>query len=1187
MRSRVLCLLAAVLFAAAQLCAQVSGRITGTVVDPTGAAVPDATVTLQLPGSGAVVYTTKTSNGGDYSILTVNPVTYDLVVESKGFLTAKIAGLKVDPGRSNDVPPIKLDVAGVTQSVEVTAATQSVQTSNAEVTTTIAKSQIQDLPITDRSPLGFLQTQAGINNAYGNTVVNGQRPSYTNITLDGINIQDNFIRSNAMDFAPNLLLLDQVAEMTVATSNASSSAFGGSAQVNIVSPSGTNEFHGALYWSNRNNAFAANSWFNNQSGVKLPFLNQNQMGGKLGGHIIKNKLFFYGNYEAYRQRQQTSENTTVLTDNARNGIYTYRDSGGNVQHVNILQAMGVQADPVMSKLLGMVPGASKVNNFNVGDSSAALLRNTAGYSFLMRDNRTRDNLTTTGDYLPSAKHAIKVMYSWNRDILDRPDCDTTFDAVPNCLNNDHVKLLSSSWRWSPKATLTNEVRFGFNMAPATFDVSGTTPSYLITGTSYTSPVNTFLPQGRFTNTYHVADNANWVHGTHTFSFGFQSQIVHIQPYNAAGDVASYGVGIGAGQTGLTAAQLPGISSSDLSSANALLATLFGNLNTYTQTFQATTRSSGFVPGAANVRNLRYKNYAAYVTDTWRVTRRLTATLGVRYDYYTPVDETGSLALFPVLQNNNVIQTVLNPNTTLDFAGSSVGKPWYNADKNNFAPNLGLAYDLSGDGKTALRAGYSISYVNDSVVDALSNSYTTNAGLASTVSATGLKGTAGGGLPAIPVPAFQVPRSLAQNYALSSSSAVGIPDPGLVTPYIQQWNIGVERSVRSMILAVRYVGNHGTKEIRGIDYNQVQIGQLLPNFLIAQNNGWLAQKASGVFNATYNANIAGSQPTPYFNAMPNAGYLTNASVVSYLQTGAVGELGNFYQSNKINGTNNYYLNPNVLGANVLTNYSNSSYNGLQMEMSRRFSKGLSLQANYTWSKVLSDSQGNQQTDFEPFLDINNAKIERSRTQASDLRQVFKANFNYDLPFGEGHKLNERHMNRVLSGWKTAGIFTAQSGTPFSILSVRGTLNRAARSTYNTVNTTLTGSQLNDLFQLRMTGTGPMYVAASAIGSDGRAVAPDGSAPFTGQVFFEPAAGTIGSLQRMDMSGPSVWDLDFNLKKETKITERHSIELRMDATNVMNHATWVVGNQTVTSTTFGKITGNFYGRRLVQFALYYKF
>jgi hypothetical protein len=1183
-----------ILIGALILHAQVTGRVTGSVLDSSGAAIPEATVSLLIPGGTTVAFTAKTTANGDFVLPSVEAGAYDLAVEAQGFLKAQVRGLKVDPGRATDVPPMKLTVANMTQSVDVTDAVQSVETSSAEVSTTITKTSVQELPITDRSPMGFLQTLAGINNASGNTVVNGQRPSYTNITLDGINIQDNFIRSNAMDFQPNLLLLDQVSEMSVSTSNASSAAFGGSAQVNIVSPSGTNEFHGAGYWSNRNNYFAANSFFNNQSGLAKPFLNQNQVGGKIGGHIIRNKLFFYGNYEAYRQRQQLAENTTILTDTARNGIFTYRDSGGAVQRVNILQAMGLQADPVMTKLLAMVPAASTINYFGVGDSTAALLRNTAGYRFNARDNRTRDNVTTTTDYLPSSKHAIKVMYTWNRDILDRPDCDTTFDAVPNCANNDHVKLLSSSWRWNPTPTLTNEVRFGFNLAPATFDVSGTLPTSLITGTSYTSPVNTFLPQGRFTNTYHVADNATWSHGVHTFQFGFQAQLTQIQPYNAAGNVASYGVGIGAGQTGLTAAQLPGISASDLSAANTLLATLAGNLNTYTQTFQVTSRTSGFVPGASNVRNLRYNNYAGYAMDTWKINRRLTATLGVRYEYYTPVNETDALALFPVLQNNNVIGTVLNPNTTLDFAGASIGKQWYQADKNNFAPNLGLAYDLFGDGKTSLRAGYSISYVNDSVVDALSNSYTTNAGLASTVSATGLTGRAGQGLPSIPTPAFQVPRTLAQNYALSSTSALGIPDPGLVTPYVGQWNIGVEHAIRNTIVAVRYVGNHGTKEIRGIDYNQVLINQLLPAFQGAANNGWAAVKNGGTFNATYNPAIPGSQPTPFFNAMSSGGFLTNASVVSYLQTGQVGELANFYQNNRVNAPYSFYMNPNVLGANVLTNYSNSSYNGLQVEATHRFSAGLSVQSSYVWSKVLSDSQGNQATDFEPFLDNANAKIERSPTQASDLRQVFKANFNYELPFGPNHRMNVQSLGRVLGGWKMAGIFTAQSGTPFSILSGtsstspgRGTLNRAGRSTYNTVNTSLNGSQLDQLFQLRMTGTGPYFVNASAVGTDGRAVAPDGSAPFTGQAFTEPAAGTIGSLQRMDLAGPGVWNLDFNVRKETKITERHSIELRMDATNVFNHTTWYVGNQYVNSTSFGKITSNYYGRRLVQFELYWKF
>ena len=1186
-RAHSLIVVLAILLTVFSLSAQVTSTVTGVVVDPSGAAVPGATVGLRMPGGAADLFSTKTNANGTFTIVQVSPNTYDLVVEAAGFLRVVIANLEVLPERTVDVPQVKLAIGTTSQSVEVTEVGNTVQTTSSDVSTTITKTQIQDLPTMNRSPLGFLQTQAGINDARGNTTVNGQRSTYVNVTLDGVNIQDNFIRQNDMDFLPNLLLLDQVSEVTVSSSNADASTQGGSSQVSFVTPSGTNQFHGAGYWSNRNKDFAANSFFNNQAGVKIPALNQNQIGGKLGGRIIKDKLFFYVNYEAFRLKQQTSENYTVLTPGARNGSFTYLVNGQPTT-TNLLTLMGVQANPVMSSLLAQVP--TTINNYNRGDSTAALLRNTAGFQFNVRDNRTRDNLTGTFDYNLSTRNTLHLSLVYNRDILDRPDEDATFHTVPSVINDDVTHLASLSWRFNPTATLTNEARFGFNLAPALFVAQPTGQPFFESGTSFTNPLNSFLSQGRYTNTYNWSDNASWLHGKHTISFGVQGEKVTIRAYNYASIIPSYGLGFGTGNQGLVASQLPGISSTDLSSANTLLATLAGYLNTDTQLFNVTTRTSGYVNGAPNLRNYLFSNYAGYVTDTFRATRRLTATLGMRWDHYTPMDEKDALVLLPVIEGGNPIATLLDSNMVLNFAGSAVGRKWYNTSLHEFAPNVGLAYDLFGDGKTALRGGFSIFYVDDNLGQAVANSVGTAAGLSTTVANSGLTGVISNNPPGLTAPQFVVPRTLAMNYALApSSNAVAMPDPGMTTPYVEQWNIGIEHSVKNTILNIRYVGNHGVKEIRGLDYNQVVISGLLPNFLIAQNNGFLAQKATGSFNPVYNPSIAGSQATPYFNAMPSGGYLTNSSVQSYLQTGQVGELANFYQTNRVNGPYNYYNNPNTLGANMLQNFSTSSYNALVLEATRRMSKGFGFQANYVFSKVLSDSQNAQQTDFEPLLDMNNAKIEKARVAGMDNTHVFKMNANYDLPFGERHRLSgKKFVNKIIDNWNVAGIFTLQSGTPFSILDGgRGTLNRAARSSNNTINTTDSLGQLQQLFQLRMTPNGPYYVAASAIGSDGRAIAPDGTAPFTGQTFFEPAAGTIGTLQKAMLDGPSVWDMDFKVSKDFHITERQSVQFRMDSTNFFNHTTWYVGDQTVTSTTFGKITSQYYGNRLIQFALYYRF
>jgi hypothetical protein len=1184
-RLRFVSLCAAVLLAVASLNAQVASSVTGTVVDPSGAAIPGAVVSLQLTGSGTNLFTAKTNTSGVFDIVSVPPNTYDVVVEAKGFLKLVVSKLVVEASRVADVQTLKLGLATASQTVEVSTASTTVQTTSADVSTNISRTQIQDLPVMDRSPLGFLQTQAGINNARGSTTVDGQRASYINVTLDGVNIQDNFIRTNDMDFLPNLLLLDQVAEVTVAASNADASASGGSSQVNFVTPSGTNQFHGALYWFNRNSKLAANSFFNNQAGVANPHLSQNEVGGKVGGPIVKNKFFFYLNYEAYRQKQQSSYNYTVLTPDARNGIFTESNS----TKVNLLNLMNVQQNSVMKSVLAKVP--TTYNNFSKGDSSAALLRNTAGYQFNVRDNRTRDNVTGKLDYNFSVKNSLSLTLIYNRDILDRPDEDATFDTVPSVTNDDVTRLLSVGWRTNPLPSLTNEARFGFNLAPGLFVAQPTIYPFFETGLSYTNPVNTFLSQGRYTNTYNWSDKANWIHGNHSVQFGFTAQKTTIRNYNYASIYPSYGLGFGTGNQGLVASQLPGITSSDLTSANTLLATQAGYLNTDTQLFNVTSRTSGYVNMAPNVRDLYFSNYASFVSDTWHVRRGLTATLGLHWDHYTPADEKNSLALLPVLENGNAISTILDPNLVLNFAGSAVGRPWYNTSMHEFAPNLGLAWDVFGDGKTALRAGYGMFFVDDNIAYAMSNSaVSTNSGLATTVAGSGLTGLISNTPPALTVPTFQVPRTLAQNYALApSSNAVAMPNTNIATPYVQQWNISVEHNFKSVIASVRYMGNHGVKEIRGLDYNQVLINAMLPAFLQVQNNGFLAQKATGSFNPAYNATIPGSVPTPaFFTAMPNSGYLTNSSVISYLQTSAIGELANFYQYNGVNGPYNFYRNPNTLGANLLQNFSSSTYNALVVEAIKRLSKGLTFQANYVFSKILSDSQGTAGTDFEPLLDMNNAKIEKARVAAMSNTHVFKANFTYTLPMGERHKLSgNRIVNKVIGDWNLGGIFTLESGSPFSILSGRATLNRSSRSTNNTADTSLTLGQLKDLFKLRVTGNGPYYVASSALGTDGRAVASDGVTPFTGQVFTEPGAGTIGTMQKAMLDGPSLWDFDFKISKEVKITESKSVQIRMDSTNFLNHTTWYLGDQTLTSTTFGKITSQFYANRLIQFGLNLKF
>ena len=1203
----------------------VNSRVSGIVKDTAGAVVPGAKVTLTDKATKDQKEV-STNEEGSFTLTDVRPGTYNLAVEGTGFKKLNVTELVVNVDTPVVMNSLTLEAGGVTETVSVTAsdAQSLIRSEDAKLTSTIDVKQVQDLPLNGRNPINLAGGLAGVNTNTNTrqASINGLRGSFSNITWDGIEINDNLVRTDSL-FGVNTPSVAAVAEFSLTTQNAGADDGLGIAQVKLTTPRGGSSFHGEVYDYYRNDKFDANTFFNNISGLAKPILLQHQYGFNVsgpfalpkfgeGGPVLtqKNKLFFYFFYEYTDTKQDFNPNRTVLLNPARTGNFSYlRADNGQLQSVNLLGLTGRSIDPRIQELINLTPAS---NNTQVGDA-----RNTAGFRFNTPNGSTGRNIGFRLDYDITTKHRVEGIYSHFLSKLPNDvqlnNIGEQFPGLPGGGQESSRPRWAIAWIGSMTPNITNELRFGFSSStPLFFNNEDFSEGYRLGLPLITNPVQNFLQQGRAPRNYDLIDNLTWVKGSHVMKFGTSARFVRILNFNDAGIVKQFTVGFNTttNPTPLATSMFPGgISSTQFTTANSLLGLLTGAVSSVAETFNVADRTSGFTRGLGSNRYLDYNTFALYATDTWRIKPNLSLNLGLRWEYIGPLTERNGLGLMPKDLTLNVLN---DPNAVLDFAGKGTGREFLAKDLDNFAPNFSFAWDPFKDGKTSVRGGFSIAYAIDNNATVLNNSSVGgNAGLQSTVTVSTLRGTVTGGMenctgtpsvcvpftqPAIPT--FKVPRTLVDNLGLSQTPTLFTTEYNLKTPYAEQWNFGIEREVmKDTALSVGYVGNRGVQLTRGLDTNQVLIFQngFFADFLRAQSN--LANFGNPACT-TAQAAATGCQVLTIFPRLGSGGNLANATIRTLIQQGQVGELVSNYLSSRNSFFNtaqpcvqggtgllcpSFFLPAN--GNAFVTDYIGSSgwsnYHGLQAEIRRRFTGGWYYQINYTWSKAFTNAE-QAQAEFAPYLDNTVGDAWEKKRLNQDVRHVLKGNFVYELPIGPGKRFwnDGGTKGKFLGGWQISGIAQFRTGRPISFISGRGTLNRAARSGNNTPNTTLTLSQLQaltGLFHNPTTGA-PLVVDPSLIASDG-----------SGRTAFltHPGAGDVGHLSLTPVDGPGYWNVDTAVIKRIRFKERLGVELRLEAFNVFNHTNFSVPNTlNLDDTDFGKITSAF-DSRIIQLSWKFTF
>jgi len=1256
--------------------------MTGTVTDQNGALVGGATVTARNNATGAE-RTTTTSSAGLFAFEALQPGSYTITVENTGFKKYVATNNNVAVAQNSQLS-ITLEIGLEGETVTVTSAQDVINTASPSLTSTINTRQVVDLPLPTRNPLELAGLQAGIavtgTNVRGSSIA-GLRQTATNVTQDGINAMDNFVKTSSL-FAISTPSLNSTAEFSITTGTVGSDQGRGVGQVTLVTKGGTNDFHGGLFYMNRNDALQANSFFNNALGTERPRQNQHFFGFDIGGPVYflgfgeggkpwwdgKDKAHFFFAYEGFRDNFSVTRNRTVLTPEARQGIFRYArtcptappdpNCSNNVQTVNLL-AIGTQnqLNPITMAILNNIPDP---NNADAGDGF-----NTGGYRFNVSGVSNNDKYVARYDHqlvkdTYAGSHKFEFVFNYFKNILS-PDTFNSLEApFPGGVNSAQGGprwLVTGALVSNFGSNINNVFRVGKQWAPVGFLLESDPTEPFIGFQGITSPYagGGFLSQGRDTQVWQVSDNVSWSKGNHLFKFGGDYQRIYAYTFNDAGINQTITLGTPSHNTGgVFSDSFPGASAAVFTNARNIFANITGNLNVSSATLNVSTPTSGFVLGATRERVFLQKDLALYAQDQWRMKSNFTVNYGVRWEFMGVPTIPNGLAI-QLTDHRHIFGisgygNLFNPNApagaapaigTLDFVSGDTGRELYKDDWDNFAPFFGFAWSPSFDGgigkflfgspgKSAIRGGYSMSYIRDgfTVISNAMGVGTTNPGLITSTSTasnpiTGVLTAAG---VTLPIPTFQLPITDRTNNLQNPNNGLWAIDPDLKIPYVHQLSFGYEREIfKDTAIEIRYSGNRAKQVWRAVDFNEVNIFEngFLDDFLRAQQNRAAcvaagtavcraAQSAAGVpaanlANVSFgNWGLPGQVPLTIFprffgaTVASQASNFGNATFLNHLINNNVGSIASIlafnatYRSAREDPANgipaNFFVaNPNALFARLLTNDSSSNYNSLQVELRRRFSGGLQFQADYTFSKALTDAPealGNNQSTLENFRTFRDKRLDWSRSTA-DQTHRFVTNALYDLPFGKGRRwLNSNEfINQVFGGWTVGGIATWSTNPPFFITSGRNSFNAFGVATEGA---NLPAQLLGMTFEQFVSNVG-IYRTPGGIfwfnpdlldisyNSAGRVTGAELKDGLLGQ----PDPGTFGNFPRNSINAGKYFNLDMSIVKRFPIGERVKLELKTTFINILNNVNFAHGTTQFDSTQFGRITGTNGGARVIHF------